>query len=246
MIPFFLLGLIISFPLTNIVVNKKLLSKKKQKLKTLINKIFFVHGKELSAQLLISFSIGIFFAVTSLLIINSDNSLLPKVLIINTILFTLIFLIYLSIYDIKFYEVDEIPSLILIVFLVILNLILALFNNELTLWVNKEFNAMNNLIAGIGAWVFIFLIVVLTKGKGMGGGDIRIAGIMGLILGIPGVIYAFYLAIFSAAFFGIAFGLSLGKIHGLKIPFLPFMIVATIIVFFLEGFVDINLFPSLY
>ena len=78
------------------------------------------------------------------------------------------------------------------------------------------------LIAGAGAFVF-FLVAALIHPKGMGMGDVKLAGVMGLYLGklvIP--------ALFIAFLVGAVVGVVLVMRHGMRsrkvgVPFAPFM-----------------------
>jgi leader peptidase (prepilin peptidase)/N-methyltransferase len=78
------------------------------------------------------------------------------------------------------------------------------------------------LIAGAGAFVF-FLVAALIHPKGMGMGDVKLAGVMGLYLGklvIP--------ALFIAFLVGALVGVVLVMRHGMRsrkvgVPFAPFM-----------------------
>jgi len=78
------------------------------------------------------------------------------------------------------------------------------------------------LIAGAGAFVF-FLVAALIHPKGMGMGDVKLAGVMGLYLGklvIP--------ALFIAFLVGAVVGVALVMRHGMRsrkvgVPFAPFM-----------------------
>jgi leader peptidase (prepilin peptidase)/N-methyltransferase len=78
------------------------------------------------------------------------------------------------------------------------------------------------LIAGAGAFVF-FLVAALIHPKGMGMGDVKLAGVMGLYLGklvIP--------ALFIAFLVGSVVGIVLVMRHGMRsrkvgVPFAPFM-----------------------
>lgn len=50
------------------------------------------------------------------------------------------------------------------------------------------------LISGLGAFLFFYSIVWLTKGKGMGMGDVKLAFLMGVLLGWPKIFVALWLA----------------------------------------------------
>jgi prepilin signal peptidase PulO-like enzyme (type II secretory pathway) len=147
---------------------------------------------------------------------------------------TISFLIYISVYDFEYFEIPDKSTIIFIVLFLLINIILLLLRKDfaLELWEQNFFVPSLNIVAGSFYAGLILLLVLITKGKGMGGGDIRIAAIVGLILGSK-LIVAFYVTIFSGLFFGIIYGLIKGKFKGLAIPFVPFMIFGALVGFFL-------------
>lgn len=58
-------------------------------------------------------------------------------------------------------------------------------------------------LAALGASLFFMSIVILTKGKGMGLGDVKFALLMGLILGWPNILAGLLLAFAAGAIFGL-------------------------------------------
>jgi leader peptidase (prepilin peptidase)/N-methyltransferase len=85
--------------------------------------------------------------------------------------------------------------------------------------------------AGAGA-AFFWLLLWLTKGKGMGWGDVKLGGVMGLILGWQGLIIAIYLAFLTGAMVGGIMILSRKKRFGEQIPFGPFLVIGTLVALF--------------
>jgi len=84
-------------------------------------------------------------------------------------------------------------------------------------------------IAALFSSLFLFFIYLITKGKGMGFGDVKLAFLMGLVLGFPKIIIAFYLAFLTGAFVGIILILVKKAKFGQKIAFGPFLVLAIII-----------------
>lgn len=79
---------------------------------------------------------------------------------------------------------------------------------------------------------FFMLLIIITKGKGMGGGDVKLGAFLGLGLGLPNGFLATLLsfligAVFSAA--AIIFG---RKKFGDQIPFGPFLVFGSLISLF--------------
>ena len=95
------------------------------------------------------------------------------------------------------------------------------------------------LIAGFGALMFFYL-PALIHNKGMGMGDVKLAGVLGLYLG-----RAVAPALFIAQILGVVVGAAVIASKGVsdgrrtKVPFGPFMAVGALIAFFVgDGIVD--------
>ena len=84
--------------------------------------------------------------------------------------------------------------------------------------------------ASIGAG-FFFLLWLLSKGKAMGDGDIYIAAIIGMALGYPLLIIAYYAAFLTGAIAGVILILVRKKRMKSHIPFGPFLILGLGIAF---------------
>ena len=89
-------------------------------------------------------------------------------------------------------------------------------------------SGLNSLIAGAGAFILFFIIVIVSRG-GMGGGDINMAGLIGLIVGYPQVFTAIMIAIITGGL--VAIFLLVTKIKKRKegIPFGPFLAVGAVV-----------------
>ncbi len=89
---------------------------------------------------------------------------------------------------------------------------------------------LNYLLSGVILFTFFLSIFLVTRGKGMGFGDVIYAFLMGFILGYPRVILGFYIAVLSGAVIPIIILiLKKKKIRGATIPFGPFLVAGTII-----------------
>ncbi len=79
---------------------------------------------------------------------------------------------------------------------------------------------------------FFYSLIIITKGKGMGGGDVKLGAFIGLVLGFPQALFALVLAFITGALFSIVLIL-LGKKHfGQTIPFGPFLVLGSLIMIF--------------
>lgn len=88
------------------------------------------------------------------------------------------------------------------------------------------------LLAGLAAAAFFYLLVLVTRGKGMGMGDVKLAGLMGLLLGFPQILIALFLAFLTGAIIGVILILLGRKRFGEHIPFGPFLTAATAVALF--------------
>ena len=89
--------------------------------------------------------------------------------------------------------------------------------------------------AFVGALIFGGIILILhfvSKGKWMGFGDIKLAALLGFILGIPLVFVGFFITFLAGGFLGLVL-MAIGK-KSLKdkVPFAPFMIIGFLIAIF--------------
>jgi len=171
-------------------------------------------------------------ALTTLLVIafriysqygcNIKTNILFLVLIV--IFLPLIFLAYK---DFKTFEVDHYTSLILLTIFALLNIILFLVKGntfEIPLTEKLAYLPYQNLLGGVTLGAIFQLLVLLTKEKGLGQGDVRMAIICGLLLGFNNLIPWLYISIFTALGYGIVIAVKKKKFRGTKVPFLPFMI----------------------
>jgi prepilin signal peptidase PulO-like enzyme (type II secretory pathway) len=106
------------------------------------------------------------------------------------------------------------------------------------LFSNFKFQIVNYLLAVVIAAGFFLVIFLISKGKWMGFGDVKLAVLMGLLLGFSNVLAALFLAFFFGAIIGIIlmiFGRKSASADGggwrmkSEIPFGPFLITGTFI-----------------
>lgn len=91
---------------------------------------------------------------------------------------------------------------------------------------------ISGLLAAILAGGFFFAIVVFTKGEGMGGGDVKLVFLMGLVLGWPKILLALFIAFTVGAICGIILMFIRKKTFKSAIPFGPFLVLGTFIALF--------------
>lgn len=113
---------------------------------------------------------------------------------------------------------------------------LGYYSNLLTftnsIWVNH--------LLGLVFGLFIFgLIIFVSKGRGMGWGDFKLAGALGLILGWPNVLISFMLSFLIGGLVGIILIIFKKKKMKEAIPFGPFLVLGATLLFFF-GFQILN------
>lgn len=87
-------------------------------------------------------------------------------------------------------------------------------------------------IAGFAAGFLLLVLIAIVSKGGMGGGDIKLFAVMGVLLGIKGIILAFLFSTFFGAVIG-GIGLLSGKMKKKHpLPFGPFIVIGTLTAYF--------------
>jgi prepilin signal peptidase PulO-like enzyme (type II secretory pathway) len=140
------------------------------------------------------------------------------------------FLIVIFVYDLKHYII---PDKVIYPAIIVSGVWYLASGILFGLYAGSEM--LNTIYAASGAAAFFLFIVLLSRGKWMGVGDIKLAFLMGLILGWPGVLVALLAAFYIGAIIGS--GLIILKKRRLEseIPFAPFLVVGTFLALFWEN-----------
>ena len=111
---------------------------------------------------------------------------------------------------------------------IILTIIVSFF-----VLLSPSLEILPHILSGIVAFLFFLGLFFITKGKGMGLGDVKLSFSLGLFLGFPKVISGFYMAFLGGAIISLLL-IFLGKKHFKKgtIPFGPFLVIATFCSYF--------------
>ena len=125
-------------------------------------------------------------------------------------------MIVIFIYDLRWYLILDKVTIPAMIIVFILNLLLG-------------FNLWNLLVSGIIGGSFFLLQFVVSKGKWIGGGDIRLGLLMGLSLGWPQVMLAIFLGYIIGSIVSIFLILLKKKKWGSQIPLGIFLSTGTII-----------------
>lgn len=140
-------------------------------------------------------------------------------------------LLFLAYKDFKTFEVDHYISLIFIIIFSLLNILLFLIRGheyQISLTPNWVYSPYQNLLGALALGSIFQLLVLVSKEKGLGQGDVRIAILCGFLLGINNLIVWLYITIFTALGYGIVVGIKRRKFKGTKVPFVPFMILGIV------------------
>lgn len=145
-----------------------------------------------------------------------------------------IFLVVIFVYDLKHYIIpDKIvyPAIGAVFFYQIFRSLESVNWDLLGIW-NLEFGILNPILTAISVSALFLAIVLLSQGRWMGVGDVKLAFLMGLFLGFPDII----VALFSAFLFGAIIGLGLiffgKKTIKSELPFGPFLVSGTFLALF--------------
>ncbi len=143
--------------------------------------------------------------------------------------FVLSLLSFVFVYDLKYYIIPDFAVFSLIGIALLYRFFHFFTEGDVN-------NLLYPVFSALGAFVFFFLIFYLSKGKGMGFGDVKYVIFMGLFLGFPEIIVGLFLSFSLGAIIGLIL-LTLKK-KGMKseIPFGPFLITGTILSYFFGDF----------
>jgi leader peptidase (prepilin peptidase)/N-methyltransferase len=83
-------------------------------------------------------------------------------------------------------------------------------------------------MSGVIAALVFYVLWNITRGRGMGFGDVKLAGALGLLLGHPRTIIALYVAFLTGAIYGVILMMGRRAKMKSKIAFGPFMILGAL------------------
>ena len=128
-------------------------------------------------------------------------------------------------------EVHNTVSLVLTILLSILNVLLFILKiEEVTILNSWIFNPYKNIMGALILGCLFQLVVLITKEKGLGQGDVRIALITGLLIGVNNLLAWSYITVFTALIYGLYIAVKKKKFRNIKIPLVPFMVLGIIVI----------------
>lgn len=151
-------------------------------------------------------------------------------------------LIVVSVYDLRHYLIPDVvilPALLLAVVYNGVSDLAAITEGSGRVLTAAEFSrTLSGLGAGIGAAVFFWALVAISRGRWLGLGDVKLVLFMGLVLGWPRILPALVLAFWVGAIGGGVMLLVGRKQLKSPIPFGPSLAFGTIAVLLLGTFVS--------
>jgi len=148
------------------------------------------------------------------------------------------FLIIIFVYDLKYYIIPDrviYPAIIVVLFYRLSKILEFRIWNLFRNWeleIRNLESIANPILAGLGAGAFFLFIVLISRGKWMGLGDVKLAFFMGLLLGHPNILVALFLAFLIGAIIGIGLILIGRKTLKSEVPFGPFLVIGTFLALF--------------
>ena len=155
-------------------------------------------------------------------IFNFQNSLTIIYLLLTTC-----FLITIFVYDLKYYIIPDKVIYPAILVAGSWQLVARIFLNLTT-----NYQLLTTIFSAVGTSTFFFLIFLISRGKWLGFGDVKLAFFMGLFLGFPNILVSLFFAYLIGAIIGIGLILIGKKTLKSEVPFGPFLVTGTFIALF--------------
>jgi prepilin signal peptidase PulO-like enzyme (type II secretory pathway) len=127
-----------------------------------------------------------------------------------------VFLVIIFLYDFRFSVIPDKFSVPAIILVILFNLVLGA-------------SAFSMLIGGLAIGGFFSVQFLVSQGKWVGGGDIRMGLLMGFLLGLPLGMVALFLSYILGAFGGVVLLLGGHRSTSSHVPFGTFMAGATVV-----------------
>jgi leader peptidase (prepilin peptidase)/N-methyltransferase len=139
-------------------------------------------------------------------------------------------LVVIFVYDLRHFLIPDKVLFPAIAIAFLYRLFESIISKTATL--NLQAGISNYILAAFIASGFFLAIYLVSKGRWMGFGDVKLAILLGLILGFPNILAGLFLSFFFGAIIGVILILAAKKGLKSEVPFAPFLIVATGIALF--------------
>jgi len=156
-----------------------------------------------------------------------------NILILIRDLVVIFSLVSIFVYDVKYMEIPDEISIPAIVVIAVLNYFI--YKNPESIVLGGTIGAM-----------FFLIQFMISKGKWIGGGDIRMGLLIGVLMGPQKAIFAIFLSYFVGAIYSIPLMVNKyfnkNKVEKVEVdqnvlPLAPFLVIGTLLVLFFSGFI---------
>lgn len=177
---------------------------------------------------LLELGMGILFVIANNQISINPNNIQYPIFNFQTIIgfIVVVLLVFSAVFDFRYMILPDFATVILVIGAI-----------GYMLLETHGHASLQSVAAAVGAAGFLALLNILTRGKGMGWGDVKLAVFMGLFLGWPLIVGAFYIAFITGAVAGVTMILVGKAKRKTAIPFGPFLILGTLVAWWGQPFV---------
>jgi len=187
-------------------------------------------NKKISFQYpLIELITGILFLLTFHKILGSQDFTVFNILNFCYLLIFICFLIVIFVYDLKHYIIPDKVIYPAIIISIIYQIFHIFCFSSHTLYFSSLLNSFASAVLAAG---FFLLIILISKGRWMGVGDVKLSFFMGMFLKSPAILVALFSAFLIGGIIGIILIIFKKKKLKDEIPFGPFLTTGTFISFF--------------
>ncbi len=148
------------------------------------------------------------------------------------------FFFFVALYDYRYYIIPDVAVYLATLFTALLLIVIYILHLAgFSFFAYADYNTFlfQHFITAIVLFLFFLSIYIFTKARGIGGGDVKLSFLIGLLLGARPTIIFLYVAFFSGALVSVV--LLLGGSRKIKdsIPFGPFLAFGVIIAILYSG-----------
>lgn len=185
------------------------------------------HKPVSSRYLIIELVTAVLFGIAGYII--SPTALGEYIMLIRMLLFIAVMVVVFVI-DLEHYLILDVVVLPASIAVLVLNVLIDFISGNSILSQNSV--TASGLAAAAGFGLFFFALWAISKGRWMGFGDVKLAVLLGLFLGLSSAIVGFILAFWLGAGLGIILMLGKKKTMDSRLPFGTFLSVASVIAAF--------------
>ncbi len=181
----------------------------------------FVYNPNVQSTILLFYYIVVFGFFITIFLTDVKYYLIPDSIVIPAIVFVFLSSVLFRVFDLvdlkRNLAADELGVYLLRT---------DYFNNHI-FYSLKEFGFV--LLGAIAISLFFLFLIFITKGRGMGFGDVKLGFLIGLVNGFPFGIFSIFLGFIVGAVYSLLLMLMKKKTIKDTIPFGPFLIIGSVI-----------------